>query len=296
MTGPVLSQLRDDLKPFSFKMLDKKQNVMVSISPQDAEALLADHNHHNRNIAEASVRRWATAMTEGTWDPDASDLKVDWNGDLIDGQHRLLACIRSGVPMGTLLRTGLDPATQRRVDIGRRRNTSDTFRLEKIAWANNIAAAILLRLRYENGESRGLRVSSNLRVDLSPDQSLAYYREHPFHEKLASQSDAMYRIAPNVARTVWFAALPMFAERDEADALRFAESFVNGDWGGPGSPMQALIRYVSSARTPGIPGQKARAVNERHLLAIVKAWNAWRMDQPLERIKIAQDEPLVPVV
>jgi len=60
--------------------------------------------------------------------------------------------------------------------------------------------------------------------------------------------------------------------------------------------MQALLRYVSSARTPGIPGQKARAVNERHLLAIVKAWNAWRMDQPLERIKIAQDEPLVPVV
>jgi hypothetical protein len=282
--------------PFNFKLLDKRQNVMVLITPEDAQALLDDHNPRNRNIAEANVARWTREMKAGRWDPDASDLKVDVNGNLIDGQHMLMACVRAGVPFGTLLRTGIQPETMHRVDIGRRRTTSDTFKIEGIAWATNNAAAILLRCRYEEAEADGKKVFSNLRLDMSPDMQLDFYRAHPAHEKFTTLADQMYRIGPGIARTVYFAALPMFAEKDEPDAVRFAEAFINGDWGGPGSPLQALIRYLSQARTPGVPGHRARNVNERHLLALVKTWNAWRMDQPLERLTIKDTEPLVPVV
>lgn len=285
-----------ELRPFTFKMLDKRQNVMVLITPQDAEKLIGDHNHHNRLVKEAKVAKWTRVMAAGRWDPDASDIKVDFNGDLIDGQHRLLACMRAGVPIGTLLRTGLNPETQRRVDIGAARTTADTFKLEKIGWATNNAAAILLRRRYEEGEARGLTVVGKLRIEMSPDEVLEYYRAHPEHEKMLSKADSMYRIGPGMARTVYFAALAMFAASDEDDAHRFADAFLSGEWGGPGSPMQSLVRYMSQARTPGLTGKRDRNVNERHLLALVKAWNAWRMQQPLDKISITDNDQLIPVV
>lgn len=285
-----------NLKKFTFPMLDKRGNVMVEISPDDARSLLEDHNPRNRTVKESGVRRWTRELKAGNWDPDASDIKIDHDGNLIDGQHRLLACVRSGVPLGTLLRTGLDPRTQSRVDVGMKRTTADTFRIAGVSWATNIAAAILLRIRYQEGEAQGKRISSDLRIDpLTSDESLDYLRAHPLHEKMATPADSMYRIGPGIARTVYFAALPMFAEVDEADAIRFADAFVDGEWGGPGSPMQALVRYLSSARTPGVPVARARNINERHLLALVKAWNAWRLNQPLDRLKVGDSEALVPV-
>ena len=284
------------LRKFDFKLLDKRANTMVLITPEDAEKLLADHNHRNRSVKESKINKWVNAMKAGRWDPDASDIKVDFNGDLVDGQHRLIACVRAGVPIGTLLRTGIHPETQRRVDIGASRTTADTFKLEGIPWSTNNAAAIMLRRRYEEGEARGLKVTSNLRIDLSPDEVLDYYRQHPEHEKMTTHADRMYRIGPGIARTVYFAALPMFAAVDEADAFRFAGAFVNGEWGGPGSPLQALVRYMSQARTPGVPGFRAHNVNERHLLALVKTWNAWRMIEPLDKVRVADSDPLIPIV
>lgn len=285
-----------EIRPFDFKMLDTRANQLVLITPEQALALLEDHNPHNRTIKDRSIIRWADEMKSGRWDPDASDIKVDVNGNLIDGQHRLMGCVRAGVPFATLLRTGLKPETSRRVDVGVRRTTADTFKLEGISWATNAAAAIMLRRRYEEGEARGLKVTSNLRLDMSPDVMLAYYREHPEHEKMVTPADRMYRIGPGIARTVYFAALPMFSAMDEADAHRFADQFVGGEWGGPGSPIQALVRYMSQARTPGVPGFRAANVNERHLLALVRAWNAWRMEEPLERITVRDNDQLIPLV
>lgn len=287
---------KPQLQPFTFDLLDKRALTMVLITPEDALTLLEDHNPHNRSVKEGGIKRWAKEMESGRWDPDASDLKVDYNGNLLDGQHRLLACIRSGKPFGTLLRTGLDPETQHRVDVGIKRNTADTFKLEGIPWATNTAAAILLRRRYEEGEAEGKKVSADLRFDMSADAALEYVKAHPMHEKMASTADQMYRIGPGVARTVYFAALPMFAEQDETDAQRFADAFIAGEWGGPGSAIQALVRYLSSARTPGIPGHRSRNVNERHLLALVKAWNAWRMMQDVDRIRVNDNDSLVPLV
>lgn len=284
------------LKPFTKLLLNSRGNHMVTISPMQAQDLLDHHNPRNRPLKEAGVRRWATEMQAGRWDPDASDIKFDANGMLIDGQHRLSACVRSEVPMGTLIRTGLNPDTQRRVDVGIKRNTADTFKMEGIPWATNTAAGILLRIRYEEGESRGLKVTSKIRPDVSPDRALDYLRDHPMHEKMQLPADRMYRIGPGIARTVWFAAMAMFGESDEEDARRFSEAFLSGEWGGPGSPIQALVRFLSQARTPGIPGFRSSHVNERHLLALVKAWNAWRMNQSLDRLTVKDTDTFIPVV
>lgn len=289
MTDPTL-------KPFSFDMLDRRGNQLVEIDPRHAKALLTDHNPHNRPLKEAAIRRWVIEMQAGRWDPDASDIKIDADGNLLDGQHRLHACVRAEVPFGTLLRTGLKAETQRRVDTGTRRTTGDTFKLAGIPNATTVAAAIILRRRYEEGEARGLRVTSKIRPEVSPEAALEYFDAHPMHEKMATVADRMYRIGPGVAKTVWFAALPMFAEADEADAMRFADAFLAGEWGGPGSPITALVRYLSQVRTVAAPGFRTTHVNERNLLALVKAWNAWRMQQALDKLTIRDADPFVPVV
>ena len=49
-------------------------------------------------------------MQNGEWKLNGKSICFDWNGRLLNGQHRLSAVVRSGVPLTTLVVRGLDPA------------------------------------------------------------------------------------------------------------------------------------------------------------------------------------------
>lgn len=271
-----------------------RRGIYLTLITPEVAARLLEANTNNRRLKERSITQWAEEMTAGRWDPDASDIKIARTGELIDGQHRLHACVRAGVPFPTVVRTGLATATKAHIDIGVKRTVSDIFRMEQVPWATNTAAAIVLRRDYIEGEAEGAKVNDQRRHSKStPEGALEFLREHPMHEKMNQLADQMYRVGPNVARTVYFAFLPMAAEQDEAGARAFAESFVSGEIAGAGNPVLALTRYVASARVP--QGLRIRNINQRNLLALVKAWNAWRTGSPLERLVVRDTDALQPL-
>ena len=71
---------------------------VVEVSPEVAQKLLSN-NHENRPIEEDRVREYAEKMQHGEWKekmPGASPLIVMKEGELINGQHRLMAVLRYG--------------------------------------------------------------------------------------------------------------------------------------------------------------------------------------------------------
>jgi hypothetical protein len=278
--------------------LKTKGNYMTTITPELAQQLL-ERNVRNRKPKETAIRRYAEDMRNDRWDPDAAALMFAKNGDLIDGQNRLMACQRAGTPFTTMVRTGLHPDTMRHIDLGVRRNVTDTFKIEQVKFATSAAGSIAMRLRYEEAEANGRKIGQTLDVKgvrMSPDEALAFLKDHPMHSSAGLAAYNLYRMAPRIKQSTWLCFLAMAGERDEVGAKEFAERLLNGELGGQGDPFTAVMRYLTKPRPESRPGHRLRNVQERDLLALVKAWNAWKMEQPIASVDVGDNDPLEPLV
>lgn len=291
-----------EVKEWDDEWMVRRGAHIVLVTPELAEKWLVERNTNNRKLTKAAVDRWAGEMLAGRWDADASDIKFSRTGELIDGQHRLAACVKAGVPFATTIKTGLSLDTKRRIDIGVRRSTSHTFQIERVYEANNVAAAINLRLRYEDAESKGLKLDASPStrrtvVALSPDAALEYLRAHPEHEKTAPTAGQMHKTGPGIAKSAWFAFMAMAAYVDERDAFAFADEVLGGDMR-PGSPVIALMRYLAAIAARPRTGKltQERNASDKHLTAMLTVWNAWRMDEHLDRVTVRDTDPFIPIV
>ena len=79
------------------------------IGPDQAKAYLA-LNQVNRKVNSADVERYAEEMRMGRWKGVSGEtIKISKSGRLLDGQHRLLAIIKSQCTVALEFREGLDP-------------------------------------------------------------------------------------------------------------------------------------------------------------------------------------------
>lgn len=79
------------------------------ISQQEAIAYLKNNAKH-RPIKEKKVDEYMNEMIDGHWRLNGKTICFDTNGRLLNGQHRLSAVARSGVPLTTVVIRGLDPS------------------------------------------------------------------------------------------------------------------------------------------------------------------------------------------
>lgn len=84
----------------------------------------------NRGVSAMLVAQYARDMgAPGHWRITAETIKFDESGMLIDGQHRLLAIVKSGRTIRNLVAFGLERAAQNVIDGGRKRSWSDQQRI-----------------------------------------------------------------------------------------------------------------------------------------------------------------------
>lgn len=115
---------------------------MVKITPEMAVEMLSK-NQVNRNISPSRVRQYALDMKKKRWQANGEAIKFNTKNELIDGQHRLSAIIKAGIPvtMAVLYDVEDDISIY---DRGRNRSVTDTLILEGMdrAIANNRCVAI----------------------------------------------------------------------------------------------------------------------------------------------------------
>lgn len=99
------------------------------ITPHVAAAWL-EKNTGNRTMRRNVVDKYARDMVSGNFGFAGDPIRFDWNGRLIDGQHRLAACIRADIPFESMVVYGLDPAVQVRIDGGKARTAADAIAIE----------------------------------------------------------------------------------------------------------------------------------------------------------------------
>lgn len=72
---------------------------VMDITPELARHLLSQLAPYQRRIDSRHVQGIEADLRAGRWVPNGSPIRFDTEGRLCDGQHRLLACVRSGVTL-----------------------------------------------------------------------------------------------------------------------------------------------------------------------------------------------------
>lgn len=240
----------------------------VAVNPETAEKWLGQ-NHGNRQLRPRKVEAYARDMRNGNWMTSGDSIKFDWNGRLIDGQHRLEAVIDSGTTIRVLVVRGLEPRVQDVLDVNARRSNADALRFNGVTvHATDIAAVA----KIANARAMGLlSTATSVQVpELTNAEVLAWFEEHPEVANAIALARRVYKAIGGTPSALGYAIWRL----EQIDALATVEFFTSMSefrTKGHGDPRVALLRSFNRMREQGV-----RITPALQLRYVFAAWNAWR--------------------
>jgi hypothetical protein len=134
-------------------MWARREARFLLVTPGIAQAWLTRHNLHNRLPRVKVIEGYTQDMLMGHWQTTGETVSFDWDGQLVNGQHRLEAIFASGIGIDLLIVTGLDPGVRQTVDTHAKRTIADSLGLagkgHLVGWGTvgaNTAAAMWGRM------------------------------------------------------------------------------------------------------------------------------------------------------
>lgn len=244
--------------------------IVQRITPAMAEKMLGK-NVKNRNIRKGAVAAYARDMARDEWRLTGEAIKFDTDGNLIDGQHRLLAVIESGVTCDMLVITGLPGDAQHYLDAGARRGVGDQLALVGERNPNLLAAVIRRVVLWDNGTPF--------------NQTTVTFSEH----EAALEAEPTMRMSVDIASKCQrfipvqgsvFGFVHHLCARIDSEAANhfFVEQVANSM--DPSGPARALFQRFNRA---SISGQRLNEVEQTGYL--MQAWNAWRAGDTRSRLQ-----------
>lgn len=135
----------------SKKNIRVKETVTVRMAKQflDSRRNGDTQGANHRNISRRHVDELADAMLYNRWQYNGESLKFDIDGHLIDGQHRLVACIKAGKSFVSDVVFGLDPNSYLTIDVkAKGRSGGDILKITGEKNTNCLAAALVWHIAY----------------------------------------------------------------------------------------------------------------------------------------------------
>ena len=244
---------------------------MVSITPELAMEFL-ERNPDNRSVNRFRVEAYASDMVNGVWAANGEPIIISDDGQLNDGQHRLHAIIKAGIPVESLVVFGVDRSTRTTTNQGKSKSVGDYAGMEGTPNANNIGAMSRLCVAYYDKKTFVPGTISNA-------ITLKYLREN-IDELSASfvfvqgyyKSSYKQLIAPSVIAFCHYA----FSKINKEDANNYITQVMIGANLNPGDPA-LIVRN----RLLGLGKLRSAKIE-----AVFHGWNAYRRGETRSIIQI----------
>ena len=241
-----------------------------TITPEEAGEYL-ERNDVNRALRASLVERFTNVMLAGGWHLNGETIKFDYDGNLIDGQHRLMAVVEAGRPQQFVVVKNLPPVSRASIDIGARRTLADWLRMNGEVDAINLATSLNWYYRLTAFEDPRIPQSEYPTYE----QSMAILKRNPALRDTVKHWRS--RFAEVTTRGALMSALVYrFAEVDANRAETFAELLWTGADLGRGDPILVLRRFLARDRTEA-SGRAQRGIQVAAVT--IKAFNLWRIGQ-----------------
>lgn len=234
-----------------------QEAVFAEITPELAEMLLGRNNNY-RKAVKSHIGFLDDQLSEG-WDENGETIKVDRNGDVVDGQHRLNACIRTGISFRTWIIFNVDNADN--VDWGRTRRLNEKLAHDGYKSVNDLSSALRALAIFEEGGN--FNNSPRRQSIKSSMELLGRYPELP---NIISHSHRSKPYCPHGR----FAAMVAYSEGDFGE---YAKYFVDGVSGkiplDERDPVHQFREKMIFAKTR--PG--SRVSSQTQMALMILAWN-----------------------
>lgn len=238
------------------------------ITPEQASEMLK-FNVQNRSISRDYVSYLADQMSKGLWQDNGETIKIARNGNILDGQHRLLAIVKSGQAIQMSVAYEVENDFFLSIDRGLKRTPGQVFEIAKIKNGKDVAATI----RYVQNIESGIR-NSGFAKGTSPQELISIYLTDP--EGFSESSLFGERISSVGKRVVRQTIVSGFHYVLKKKNRELVESFWKEVGIGVGienvkSPTNQLRSRFLEQKTKNFKH------NETQLRAyIIKAWNAYK--------------------
>ena len=257
----------------------------VFMTPEKAKELL-DINVRNRSINQRLVNRIAGDISKGNWQVNGETIKVSSTNKLLDGQHRLSAIIKSGMPCHLWVVEGLDDNCHATIDSGLSRGAHHILQIENIQNASLLASTIALIKKIEKQNISNSKRASNIDI-------LDNYKKDPEGLDAAARfitgRSWLRRYAGNsIACACYYVA----SKLSESQASEFFEKLSSGAGLSEGSPILACRNYLIKQRMNRGIAEVGRKIKFQTYQVIAKCWNAYREGNQLSRILLRSNDQI----
>ena len=213
------------------------ETTVATITPERAAELL-EGNRGNRPLRPSAINRYAKDMKEGRWILNGEAIMVADDGSLINGQNRLSAIVLAGVPIETVLVTGLNGSAMDTIDLGVGRTLSDALHWKDVKNPRSVATALTWVYRYDDMVARGVRQfppAGYTRADL-----LKHFEENP---GLVESVDYIEKLRKRLPVSVGIASFVHYLIVRHASRARANEFWTQvSEPGGDDSNMAYMLR------------------------------------------------------
>jgi hypothetical protein len=244
----------------------------VLVTPKLAKELLLKNNA-NRKITDNRVNVYASDMRNGRWKENTAEfIKITDDGDILDGQHRLLAIIQADTCITLQIAYGVSKSVFDVLDTGKIRSSSDVFSIEKIENSTLISTIIKSYLIISKSYKSDLNKSS-VSYGLTNTIILEEYQKRPdFWQELGAFSQKCYKNFAHILSPSFIGTLYCyFYDISPEDSRNFINQLCSGE-----GVTNSSISVLRQALLKDKIAQRKMQPQDK-LAIIIKTWNAVRL-------------------
>ena len=265
--------------------------VVVNVTPEKARIWLQKMKNRKPNMkpmADPHVEKLAQEMRAGRWVLNGETIKFNSRGQLIDGQHRLYAVIKSECPIRSWVVFGIDdPDAFKTIDSLQLKRGANQI-LEMMGMKNtNCLAAIARRLvAWEKTQDKTrFSLLSTIARNVSQTDVIKYAEAHS--DEIAAMVSLIRPSLPCKrckAPSALMAALILCNRVDDVTTYLFIEGLKTG------ANLKENSVVILLRERMLMPPRRVGPEWETEAMALtIKAWNYFTKDKPLKFFRWRQE-------
>lgn len=247
------------------------------VTPEEAGLWLLK-NISNRPISEYNIQYLLDQMRRKKWEISTDAIGFDTEGNLINGQHRLMALIRYNKPLEMLVGWGYKREAFNVIDTGRIRTAGDVLGANGVSNPN--AKSAIAKFVMEFRKNHFYDRDSKKKSGISNADVLKFVQENPeIHEihDITLKHCRKFKPIENrfIAGLYW-----IFRDIDKPTADNFIELYGSG----AGMAVDNPIFVLRSKLISDIQSIKKYPTKDK-VAWIILAWNAYRRGRKIKSIR-----------
>ncbi len=259
----------------------------TTVTPQEAATWLSTKNSRNRPVSENAVAKYAQEMKAGRWVDNGKGLVFGTSGQLLDGQHRLLASVRTNKAFDTTITWGVPDEYFDTIDDCNTRSLADVLHIKGEAGSRFLAAGVRFLWEYATGqiETKDLRhgqIATKPLLEATLDKHRKITTSVKFYLMLKARPGGLL-IPAAMAVGLHY----LFTLVDEKKADEFFSRLQSGLELTEDNPVYILRNRL-------ISGQKeasSKLTRSAMFYYVVTAWNAYASGTYMKRLVFNADTP-----